>query len=228
MYEPWPDALLFLMSPLHQWTPFGLIDVALALLHSSNSRTYIIDQCLESAGPLSSFLPLPAFHTLLALSIGAQFFHDNWECCTTSPDFPGISSKLLCDCLWTLFQLPFGIITQYYLQYNSYWSQLFSVNDPQSLLEDSQQFLGNFGSSLNIPGSNQLLALQTCAVRPRMACGPLLHGAAYFVWFLLILDTRTSGLFLLYVLMACNDYNKLLNIERRLHLKGHDTTFKLL
>ena len=31
--------------------------------------------------------------------------------------------------------------------------------------------------------------------------------------------------FLLYVMMACSDYNKLLNIERRLHLKGHDTTF---
>ena len=35
-------------------------------------------------------------------------------------------------------------------------------------------------------------------------------------------------LFLLYVFMACSDYNKLLNIERRLHLQGHDTTFKLL
>ena len=34
--------------------------------------------------------------------------------------------------------------------------------------------------------------------------------------------------FLLYVLMACSDYNKLINIERKLHLKGHDTAFKLL
>ncbi len=45
--------------------------------------------------------------------------------------------------------------------------------------------------------------------------------------------SRSSGLpitephFLLYVMMACNDYNKLLTIERRLHLAGHDTTFKL-
>ena len=31
--------------------------------------------------------------------------------------------------------------------------------------------------------------------------------------------------FLLFVMMACSDYNKLLNIERGLHLKGHDTTF---
>ena len=37
----------------------------------------------------------------------------------------------------------------------------------------------------------------------------------------------TEPLFILYVMMACSDYNKLLNIERRLHLAGHDTTFKL-
>ena len=34
--------------------------------------------------------------------------------------------------------------------------------------------------------------------------------------------------FRLYVMMACSDYNKLLNIERKLHLEGHDTTFKLV
>ena len=34
--------------------------------------------------------------------------------------------------------------------------------------------------------------------------------------------------FLLFSMMACNDYSKLLNIERNLHLKGHDTIFKLL
>ena len=45
---------------------------------------------------------------------------------------------------------------------------------------------------------------------------------------------RSKGLppsepfFLLFCLMACNDYHKLLNIERKLHLKGHDTVFKLL
>jgi hypothetical protein len=45
---------------------------------------------------------------------------------------------------------------------------------------------------------------------------------------------RSKGLppsepfFLLFCLMACNDYHKLLNIERNLHLKGHDTVFKLL
>ena len=32
--------------------------------------------------------------------------------------------------------------------------------------------------------------------------------------------------FLLFVLMECSDYNKLINIERNLHLAGHDTTFK--
>ena len=42
---------------------------------------------------------------------------------------------------------------------------------------------------------------------------------------------RTLGIapqepfFLLFVMMSCSDYNKLLNIERALHLKGHDTTF---
>ena len=34
--------------------------------------------------------------------------------------------------------------------------------------------------------------------------------------------------FLLFSMMACNDYSKLLNIERNLHFKGHDTIFKLL
>ena len=34
--------------------------------------------------------------------------------------------------------------------------------------------------------------------------------------------------FLLFVFMACSDYNKLINIERNLHLQGHDTVFKLL
>ena len=34
--------------------------------------------------------------------------------------------------------------------------------------------------------------------------------------------------FLMYVMMSCNNYDKLLNIERCLHLKGHDTTFQLL
>lgn len=34
--------------------------------------------------------------------------------------------------------------------------------------------------------------------------------------------------FLLFVFMECSDYNKLLNIERKLHLKGHDTVFKLI
>ena len=38
----------------------------------------------------------------------------------------------------------------------------------------------------------------------------------------------TEPLFILYVMMACSDYNKLLSIERKLHLAGHDTTFKLL
>ena len=46
--------------------------------------------------------------------------------------------------------------------------------------------------------------------------------------------SRAQGLppeepfFQVYVMMACNSYDKLLNIERGLHLKGHDTTFKLL
>ena len=35
-------------------------------------------------------------------------------------------------------------------------------------------------------------------------------------------------LFRMYVLMTCSSYDKLLNIERRLHLKGFDTTFKLV
>ena len=35
-------------------------------------------------------------------------------------------------------------------------------------------------------------------------------------------------LFHMYVLMACSNYDKLLNIERRLHLQGLDTTFKLV
>ena len=45
---------------------------------------------------------------------------------------------------------------------------------------------------------------------------------------------KTQGLtlqepfFQLYVLMVCSDYNKLINIERKLHLQGHDTVFKLL
>ena len=45
---------------------------------------------------------------------------------------------------------------------------------------------------------------------------------------------RSKGLppsepfFLLFCMMACNDYSKLLKIERILHLKGHDTVFKLL
>ena len=38
----------------------------------------------------------------------------------------------------------------------------------------------------------------------------------------------TEPYFLLYVLMECNDYNKLINIERNLHLDGHDTIFKLV
>ena len=38
--------------------------------------------------------------------------------------------------------------------------------------------------------------------------------------------TPSEPYFLLYVMMACSDYNKLLNIERRLHLQGHDTVFK--
>ena len=47
-------------------------------------------------------------------------------------------------------------------------------------------------------------------------------------------SSRTRGLpitkpmFSFFIMMECNDYNKLLNIERRLHLAGHDTTFKLL
>ena len=46
--------------------------------------------------------------------------------------------------------------------------------------------------------------------------------------------SRTKGLpitepmYSLFVMMECNDYNKLPSIERRLHLAGHDTTFKLL
>ena len=35
-------------------------------------------------------------------------------------------------------------------------------------------------------------------------------------------------LFLLFVMMECNDYDKLLSIERKLHLEGHDTAFNLL
>ena len=35
-------------------------------------------------------------------------------------------------------------------------------------------------------------------------------------------------LFRMYVLMTCSSYDKLLNIERRLHLKGFDTTFRLV
>ena len=42
------------------------------------------------------------------------------------------------------------------------------------------------------------------------------------------LATITEPNFLLYVMMECSDYNKLLSIERKLHLDGHDTTFKLL
>ena len=40
--------------------------------------------------------------------------------------------------------------------------------------------------------------------------------------------TLREPLFRMYVLMACSNYDKLLNIERRLHLKGLDTTFKLV
>ena len=39
---------------------------------------------------------------------------------------------------------------------------------------------------------------------------------------------HTEPYFIMFVFMVCNDYNKLLNIERKLHLQGHDTTFKLL
>ena len=37
----------------------------------------------------------------------------------------------------------------------------------------------------------------------------------------------TEPMFLLYVLMACSDFNKLLGIERDMHLKGFDTLFKV-
>ena len=40
--------------------------------------------------------------------------------------------------------------------------------------------------------------------------------------------TPAEPFFKLYVMMSCNSYDKLLNIERGLHLKGHDTTFQLL
>ena len=40
--------------------------------------------------------------------------------------------------------------------------------------------------------------------------------------------TPSEPFFKLYVMMSCNSYDKLLNIERGLHLKGHDTTFQLL
>ena len=36
----------------------------------------------------------------------------------------------------------------------------------------------------------------------------------------------TEPMFHLYVLMACSDFNKLLSIERDMHLKGFDTLFK--
>ena len=38
---------------------------------------------------------------------------------------------------------------------------------------------------------------------------------------------RMEPEFLLFCLMACSDYNKLLSYERDLHLKNFDTTFKL-
>ena len=38
----------------------------------------------------------------------------------------------------------------------------------------------------------------------------------------------TEPNYLMYIMMECSDYNKLLSIERKLHLAGHDTTFKLL
>ena len=37
----------------------------------------------------------------------------------------------------------------------------------------------------------------------------------------------SEPMFLVYVLMACRDYNTLLSIERDMHLRGFDTTFKL-
>ena len=37
----------------------------------------------------------------------------------------------------------------------------------------------------------------------------------------------TEPMFLLYVLMACSDFNKLLSIERDMHLRGFDTLFKV-
>ena len=41
-------------------------------------------------------------------------------------------------------------------------------------------------------------------------------------------ESLQEPVFLMYCLMACSDYNKLINIERNLHLKGHDTIFKLV
>ena len=85
-----------------------------------------------------------------------------------------------------LFQLPFGIITQYYLQYNSYWSQLFSVNDPHLSLKESWPYLDNFGPSLdnfgpslNIPSSNWL---RTYVLRPHMACRTFLPLLSVCQW----------------------------------------------
>ena len=37
----------------------------------------------------------------------------------------------------------------------------------------------------------------------------------------------SEPMFLLYVLMACSDFNKLLSIERDMHLRGFDTLFKV-
>ena len=37
----------------------------------------------------------------------------------------------------------------------------------------------------------------------------------------------SEPMFLVYVLMACRDYDKLLSIERDMHLRGFDTVFKL-
>ena len=42
------------------------------------------------------------------------------------------------------------------------------------------------------------------------------------------LASVTEPNYLMYFMMECSDYNKLLSIERKLHLAGHDTTFKLL
>ena len=89
------------MCPLHPCTVHCIrcvIDVALALLHSSYPRICIINQPLESAGSLSCFLFSPAFSFLLLSTPFSHFpsaFCDNQEHFAIIPGLHSLTQRKL-------------------------------------------------------------------------------------------------------------------------------------